>query len=457
MPPSPADGAGVERVEEVLRPSRGRSRASVAVVLAEAEDRDDDREQHDQRTVADAQPGDQRRRAPRHAVVEPVAQPLAEPRLLAVPPTRRRRPLGLRPHRLRRALSYLQARACHLVPPCRRCSENRRARAAPGHRFRANSWTAGHAPACHDAPMRTSRARAATAAGFLDPGPDPAQPDHAAARLPGQVAPVRRHAVAGPADDDPAGRRRLGGRRDARQAPRQRPAAARRAGRSSASAVAVLCLAPTTAVFVAGMAGYGVGLGIVDASTNMQAVALEHRYGRPILPSFHGAWTLGGVIGAVIGLGDRRAVDRGHGARRHRPAGRGRFGPFLPRDHGPTELADRGRRALAPDHPGRHRDGALLHGRHRRADLGTALPRPHLQPPRSATSRSRRWPTCSPAEPSGSPATGWSRGSASSRCCGSARWSAPAGARRGRLLPHLADRRASASRSSAPASPWSPR
>src|SRR4051795_3281020 len=33
-----------------------------------------------------------------------------------------------------------------------------------------------------------------------------------------------------------------------------------------AVAVPVLCLAPTTAVYIAGIAGYGVGLGIVDAS-----------------------------------------------------------------------------------------------------------------------------------------------------------------------------------------------
>jgi hypothetical protein len=47
---------------------------------------------------------------------------------------------------------------------------------------------------------------------------------------------------------------------------------------------------------------YGVALGVVDATTNMQAVALEHRYGRPILPSFHGAWTLGGLLGATVTL-----------------------------------------------------------------------------------------------------------------------------------------------------------
>ncbi len=66
--------------------------------------------------------------------------------------------------------------------------------------------------------------------------------------------------------------------------------------------VPVIVLAPVAAVFLVGMAGYGIALGTVDATTNMQGVALEHRYGRPILPSFHGAWTLGGVIGSGVTL-----------------------------------------------------------------------------------------------------------------------------------------------------------
>jgi MFS family permease len=103
-------------------------------------------------------------------------------------------------------------------------------------------------------------------------------------------------------------------------------------------AVPVLCLAPTTAVYVAGMAGYGIGLGIVDASTNMQAVALEHQYGRPILPSFHGAWTLGGVLGATIGLATAGAPIQVTAFVAVVPLAVA-FGPFLPRDHGPTELA----------------------------------------------------------------------------------------------------------------------
>ena len=67
-------------------------------------------------------------------------------------------------------------------------------------------------------------------------------------------------------------------------------------------AVPLLGAAPAPSVFVAGMAVYGVGLGVIDASSNMQAVALEHHYGRPILPSFHGAWTMGGILGAAVTL-----------------------------------------------------------------------------------------------------------------------------------------------------------
>lgn len=64
----------------------------------------------------------------------------------------------------------------------------------------------------------------------------------------------------------------------------------------------LVVLAPSKLIFILALALYGVGLGMVDATTNMQAVALEHAYGRPILPSFHGAWTLGGVAGAALTL-----------------------------------------------------------------------------------------------------------------------------------------------------------
>lgn len=69
-----------------------------------------------------------------------------------------------------------------------------------------------------------------------------------------------------------------------------------------AVAVPVFTTAPQQGVFIGSLALYGIALGTVDATTNMQGVALEHRYGRPILPSFHGAWTLGGIAGAAVAL-----------------------------------------------------------------------------------------------------------------------------------------------------------
>lgn len=50
------------------------------------------------------------------------------------------------------------------------------------------------------------------------------------------------------------------------------------------------------------MAVYGCALGIVDATTNMQGVTLEHTVGRTIMPSFHASWTLGGILGTVLAL-----------------------------------------------------------------------------------------------------------------------------------------------------------
>lgn len=67
-------------------------------------------------------------------------------------------------------------------------------------------------------------------------------------------------------------------------------------------AVPVLAAAPVLPVFLVGVAAYGVALGVVDAASNMQAVAVERDHGRPMLPSFHGAWTFGGLLGAGIAL-----------------------------------------------------------------------------------------------------------------------------------------------------------
>jgi len=61
-------------------------------------------------------------------------------------------------------------------------------------------------------------------------------------------------------------------------------------------------LAPDLMVFCVLLAVYGVGLGTVDASMNMQGVALEHRLGRTLLPGFHASWTAGGIVATLVAL-----------------------------------------------------------------------------------------------------------------------------------------------------------
>ncbi|MFD4292286.1 MFS transporter [Rhodococcus sp. NPDC058505] len=56
----------------------------------------------------------------------------------------------------------------------------------------------------------------------------------------------------------------------------------------------------TTILFFVGFACYGIGLGMVDAAANMQAVAIQRRYGRSILSSFHAVWSVGAIVGALF-------------------------------------------------------------------------------------------------------------------------------------------------------------
>jgi MFS family permease len=53
----------------------------------------------------------------------------------------------------------------------------------------------------------------------------------------------------------------------------------------------------------AGIGLYGLALGAVDATMNMQGVAVQQRYGRSILASFHGVWGIGGILGSLANSG----------------------------------------------------------------------------------------------------------------------------------------------------------
>ncbi|MFB8274800.1 MFS transporter [Nocardia colli] len=61
-----------------------------------------------------------------------------------------------------------------------------------------------------------------------------------------------------------------------------------------------VAFAPNTAVLMIGLSCYGIAVGIVDASTNMQAVFIQHGYGKFVLSSFYAAWSAGSIIGALF-------------------------------------------------------------------------------------------------------------------------------------------------------------
>ncbi|MFF0739226.1 MFS transporter [Streptomyces sp. NPDC004111] len=51
-----------------------------------------------------------------------------------------------------------------------------------------------------------------------------------------------------------------------------------------------------------GLALFGAGLGLAEVAFNIEGAALEHRMGRPVLPVLHGCFSLGTVVGALLGM-----------------------------------------------------------------------------------------------------------------------------------------------------------
>lgn len=93
--------------------------------------------------------------------------------------------------------------------------------------------------------------------------------------------------------------------------------AARASSRSAVStgfsleAVALLgiALAPSFGVYLAAVFVYGIGLGTIDASQNMQGVSTERRTGTPLLGRFYAAATIATISGALIVSGSIKLVD----------------------------------------------------------------------------------------------------------------------------------------------------
>jgi predicted MFS family arabinose efflux permease len=62
----------------------------------------------------------------------------------------------------------------------------------------------------------------------------------------------------------------------------------------------LLALAPGVVSLAAALAAFGAALGTVDIANNAQAVVVERAGGRPLMSGFHGMYSLGGLVGAVI-------------------------------------------------------------------------------------------------------------------------------------------------------------
>ncbi len=62
-----------------------------------------------------------------------------------------------------------------------------------------------------------------------------------------------------------------------------------------------LVLAPSFAPLVLSLIFFGLCNGAMDVAMNTQAVAVEQRYDKPIMSSFHGFFSLGGLFGAGLG------------------------------------------------------------------------------------------------------------------------------------------------------------
>ena len=61
-----------------------------------------------------------------------------------------------------------------------------------------------------------------------------------------------------------------------------------------------LALAPDPLLLAVALFGFGAGAGALDVAMNAHSLAVERAYERPILSSFHAAWSFGGLAGAGL-------------------------------------------------------------------------------------------------------------------------------------------------------------
>jgi len=67
------------------------------------------------------------------------------------------------------------------------------------------------------------------------------------------------------------------------------------------AALSLPALVPSAGLLALALFLLGAGGGVLDVGQNVQAVALETRYGRPLLSTFHGVFSVGALLGAALG------------------------------------------------------------------------------------------------------------------------------------------------------------
>ncbi|MCF2529141.1 MFS transporter [Yinghuangia soli] len=72
-------------------------------------------------------------------------------------------------------------------------------------------------------------------------------------------------------------------------------------------AVACIGLSPTLPVILAAGLAFGVVFGVTDVAMNTQASLLEQRYGRSLMAGMHAGWSIGAVVGGLLGALAARA------------------------------------------------------------------------------------------------------------------------------------------------------
>jgi MFS family permease len=77
------------------------------------------------------------------------------------------------------------------------------------------------------------------------------------------------------------------------------PRVVRVAATALCASLPLLPLAPSMPLLMLTLFIFGIGFGLLDVSMNVQAVAVEEGYGRPIMSTFHGVFSIGGLLGAA--------------------------------------------------------------------------------------------------------------------------------------------------------------